>query len=117
MESVLAALSELVVIGYGTTSREDFTGSVSSLRLEDSPVAQMPNMDVLEALKGSIPGLDIGANNTAGRQAGMQIRGQNSIHGTNTPLIVLDGVIYFGALSDINPNDIDRKSTRLNSSH
>src|SRR3546814_2953688 len=63
-------------------------------------------MDVLEALKGSIPGLDIGANNTAGRQAGMQIRGQNSIHGTNTPLIVLDGVIYFGALSDINPNDI-----------
>src|SRR3546814_5996839 len=36
----------------------------------------------------------------------MQIRGQNSIHGTNTPLIVLDGVIYFGALSDINPNDI-----------
>src|SRR3546814_780849 len=106
MESDVAALSEVVVIGYGTTSREDFTGSVSSLRLEDSPVAQMPNMDVLEALKGSIPGLDIGANNTAGRQAGMQIRGQNSIHGTNTPLIVLDGVIYFGALSDINPNDI-----------
>src|SRR3546814_15844975 len=106
MESVLAALSELVVIGYGTTSREDFTGSVSSLRLEDSPVAQMPNMDVLEALKGSIPGLDIGANNTAGRQAGMQIRGQNSNHGNNNTLIGPDGFIYFGALSDRNHHDI-----------
>lgn len=106
MEEDFFGLDEVVVIGYGTTSRQDFTGSVSSLRLEDSPVALMPNINALQALKGSIPGLDIGATNTAGRQPGMQIRGQNSINGTNTPLIVLDGVIYLGSLSDINPNDI-----------
>ena len=36
----------------------------------------------------------------------MEIRGQNSLNGSNDPLIVLDGVIYLGSLSDINPNDI-----------
>jgi len=101
-----AALDEVVVVGYGTVRRQDFTGSVGSLKLEDSPIAQAPNMNVLEALKGSIAGLDIGASNTAGGEPSMQIRGQNSISGTNTPLIVLDGVIFMGSLSDINPSDI-----------
>lgn len=106
LQEDLAALEEVVVVGYGTTSRQDFTGSVSSLKLEDSPVALLPNIDVLQALKGSIPGLNIGASNRAGIQPGMQVRGQNSISGSNVPLIVLDGVIFLGSISDINPNDI-----------
>src|SRR5690606_4950802 len=106
LEADFFGLEEVVVIGYGTTSRQDFTGSVSSLRMEESPVALLPNTNTLEALKGNIPGLDIGATNTAGGQPSMQIRGQNSISGTNDPLIVLDGVIYLGSLNDINPNDI-----------
>lgn len=101
-----AALDEVVVVGYGTVKRQDFTGSVGSLKLEDSPIAQAPNLNVLESLKGSIAGLDIGASNTAGGEPSMQIRGQNSISGSNTPLIVLDGVIFMGSLSDINPSDI-----------
>ena len=36
----------------------------------------------------------------------MQIRGQNSISGSNDPLVVVDGVIFMGSLNDINPNDI-----------
>ncbi|WP_257669715.1 SusC/RagA family TonB-linked outer membrane protein [Parapedobacter tibetensis] len=101
-----ADLDEVVVIGYGTTTRKDLTGAVSSLKLEDSPVALMPNLNVLEALKGSIPGLNIGATNRAGGEPDMQVRGQNSVHGDNNPLIVLDGVIFLGSISDINPNDI-----------
>ncbi|GAA4799301.1 TonB-dependent receptor [Olivibacter ginsenosidimutans] len=101
-----AALDEVVVVGYGTVKRQDFTGSVGSLKLEDSPIAMSPNVNVLESLKGNIAGLNIGASNTAGGEPAMQIRGQNSISGTNTPLIVLDGVIFMGSLSDINPNDI-----------
>ncbi len=100
------ALEEVVVVGYGTTKRKDFTGSVGSLNLENSPIAMAPNINVLEALKGSIAGLNIGAVNAAGGEPGMLIRGQNSINGSNTPLIVLDGVIYMGSLSSINPNDI-----------
>lgn len=99
-------LDEVVVVGYGTTKRKDFTGSVGSMNLENSPVAMAPNLNVLESLKGSISGLNIGATNSAGGQPAMQIRGQNSINGVNSPLIVLDGVIFMGNLSDINPNDI-----------
>ena len=44
----LQALEEVIVIGYGTAKRKDFTGSVSSVKLEDSPVALMSNMNALE---------------------------------------------------------------------
>lgn len=100
------ALDEVIVIGYGTTRRRDFTGSVSSIKLEDSPIAVQSNLNALEAIKGNVPGLDIGATNEAGGTPSMQIRGQKSISGSNDPLIVLDGVIYLGSINDINPNDI-----------
>ncbi len=106
MEEEAIGLAEVVVIGYGTALRRDFTGTVGSLNVENSPVAQLPKFNALESLKGSISGLDIGATNTAGGQPSMLIRGQNSISGSNDPLIVLDGVIFLGSLGDINPNDI-----------
>ena len=106
METESNALSEVIVIGYGTAKRTDFTGSVASVKMENSPIALSPNLNALDALKGSVTGLNIGATNSAGGEPTFQIRGQNSINGSNTPLIVLDGVIYLGSISDINPNDI-----------
>lgn len=102
----LMALDEVVVIGYGTAKRKDFTGSVSSIKLEDSPISLTNNLNALESLKGNISGLDIGATNSAGGTPSMQIRGQKSISGSNDPLIVVDGIIYMGNINDINPNDI-----------
>jgi len=99
-------LNEVVVIGYGTAKRKDFTGAVSSVKMENSPLALLPNLNALEALKGNVPGLSVGAVNSAGGQPSIQIRGQRSISGINDPLILLDGVIYLGSVSDINPNDI-----------
>jgi len=99
-------LDEVIVIGYGTARRQDYSGSVSSVKMEGSAISQLPNLNALESLKGNVAGLSIGATNTAGGQPSMEIRGQNSISGDNNPLIVLDGVIYLGSLSDINPNDI-----------
>lgn len=100
------SLSEVIVVGYGTQRRKDFTGSVSSLKLENSPIALAPNTNALEALKGTTPGLDIGATTKAGQTPGMQIRGQKSINGSNDPLIVLDGIVFLGSLRDIDPNSI-----------
>ena len=101
-----ATLVDVVVIGYGTVKRKDFTGAVSSIKMENSPLALLPNLNPLEALKGNVAGLNIGAVNSAGGQPAVQIRGQRSISGQNDPLILLDGVIYLGSLGDINPNDI-----------
>ncbi len=106
LEEDKLSLDEVIVIGYGTAKRQDFTGSVSSVKMEGSPVSLAPNMNALESLKGNISGLNIGVTNTAGGEPGMLIRGTNSISGTNDPLIILDGVIYMGNVNDINPNDI-----------
>lgn len=106
LEEDTESLDEVIVIGYGTTRRQDFTGSVSSVRQEDSPVALASNLNALESLKGNVAGLDIGATNSAGGEPSMQMRGQKSISGSNDPLIVVDGVIFMGSINDINPNDI-----------
>ncbi|MDR0844133.1 MAG: carboxypeptidase-like regulatory domain-containing protein, partial [Tannerella sp.] len=100
------ALEEVIVIGYGTAKRQDYTGSVGSVKLENSAIANLPNMHALESLKGNIAGMNIGATTSAGGDPSMLIRGKNSISGTNDPLIILDGVIYLGGINDINPNDI-----------
>ncbi|NEW81726.1 MAG: SusC/RagA family TonB-linked outer membrane protein [Mariniphaga sp.] len=106
LEEDKLAIDEVIVIGYGTAKRQDYTGSVSSLKMENSMVSLAPNLNALESLKGNVAGLSIGATNSAGGQPSMDIRGQNSISGSNDPLVVLDGVIYLGSLGDINPNDI-----------
>ncbi|MDR2474475.1 MAG: SusC/RagA family TonB-linked outer membrane protein, partial [Bacteroidales bacterium] len=102
----MQALEEVVVIGYGTVRRQDYTGSVSSVKLENSAIATLPNLHILEALKGNVSGLNVGGISTAGGDADLLIRGQNSINGDNKPLIILDGMIFMGNMTDINPNDI-----------
>lgn len=99
-------LDEVVVIGYGSVKKRDLTGSVASIRLEDSPIATLPNVNALDALKGSLPGFDIGAVTNAGGNPSINIRGQNSISASNSPLIVVDGLIFIGSMNEINPLDI-----------
>ena len=99
-------VDEVIVIGYGTTTKKEFTGSVTQVKMENSPIANQPSLNALEAMKGSVAGLDVGAINTAGGTPSIQIRGVKSISGNNSPLIVLDGVIFMGSLNQINPNDI-----------
>ena len=99
-------LDEIVVVGYGTQKRRDLTGSVGSVKMENSPLALLPNVNVLDALKGSIPGFNVGTVTTAGSNPGISIRGQNSISASTTPLIVLDGAIFLGSFNELNPADI-----------
>jgi TonB-linked SusC/RagA family outer membrane protein len=101
-------LSQVVVIGYGTARRKDLAGAVSTVDVENSPIANIPTTNVLQNLQGKVGGLNIAAQNSPGSTPGILVRGQNSINGSNSPLIVLDGIIFTGSLSDINPNDIAR---------
>jgi len=99
-------LDEVVVIGYGTRAKKDVTGAVSQIK-----VTQLENenpQSVADALRGNIAGLSISQTNSASAKGGgdLLVRGKSSINAGTTPLIVMDGVIYPGQLSDINPNDI-----------
>lgn len=100
------SLDEIIVVGYGTAKRKDITGSVERVNLEDSPIALSSNTSVLQSIRGSAPGVNIGTQNQAGQTPSIMVRGQNSINGDNSPLIVLDGIVFLGSVNDINPNDI-----------
>ncbi|RYY00651.1 MAG: SusC/RagA family TonB-linked outer membrane protein, partial [Gammaproteobacteria bacterium] len=99
-------MNDVVVTGYGTQKRKDLTGAVSSVNLENTPLAILPNVNLLDALKGSMPGFDIGAVTAAGSNPSISIRGQNSIRASNTPLVILDGAVFLGSFNELNPADI-----------
>ena len=97
-------LDELVVIGYGTARKSDLTGAVSSVKAADLE-GQAPR-NVQDLLRSNAPGLNIGMANGAKGVASMSIRGQGTLTASNAPLIVLNNVIYEGALEDINAADV-----------
>ena len=51
-------LNDVVVIGYGTVQRKNFTGSVSTVKVADAPVSQQAMTNPVKTLKGTVTGLD-----------------------------------------------------------
>ncbi|QOD61819.1 SusC/RagA family TonB-linked outer membrane protein [Polaribacter haliotis] len=98
-------LDEIVIVGYGTQKRQEVTGSVAVADLKT--YKDVPVNNILETVKGTVAGLNVGSINSAGAVASLSIRGQNSVGAGNGPLIVLDGVVYNGSLSDVPTNDIE----------
>ncbi|MDR6562285.1 MULTISPECIES: TonB-dependent receptor [unclassified Arcicella] len=98
------ALEEIVVVGYGTQKKKDLTGSIASADLV--AFKESPNVSILQSLKGSLPGLTISQTNRAGDEASINIRGTSTLNGNTSPLIIVDGIIFNGRLSDIAPADV-----------
>lgn len=109
LDSSSTSLDDLVVVAYGTATKESLTGSVAvigSKEIEDRPVTS-----VTSALEGNAPGVQV--NNTVGNPGSapdIRIRGFNSINGSNDPLYVVDGIPYNGSIADLNPADIESMS-------
>ena len=82
---------DVVVIGYGTQSRRDVTGAISSLN--DASFTKGTNADLQSMLQARAPGVVITANNgDIGSEPRIRIRGGTSINASNNPIIVVDGV-------------------------
>ena len=101
----VAALEQVVVIGYGTAKKRDLTGAVSSIN-----AAKLENENptsVQDVLRSNLPGLNVGYSTSAKGGGSLEIRGKNTLNAGSSPLLVLDGAIYYGGLEDINPTDIE----------
>ncbi|SHI32096.1 SusC/RagA family TonB-linked outer membrane protein [Algibacter luteus] len=100
----LAALDEVVVVGYGARKKSDITGSVSSVKSEE--LNAFPVLDAAQALQGRAAGVVVQSNNGGepGAPINIKIRGNTSINASSAPLIVVDG--FVGA-SMPQPNDIE----------
>ncbi len=98
-------LDEVVVVGYGTQKKADLTGAVS--RVDAKQIENRPVTNALSALQGTVPGLVITRSyGQPGKEGGdATIRGYSSVNGSNSPLVLVDGVP--GTLSILNPNDIE----------
>lgn len=101
----IAKLSEVVVVGYGkSVKKEDLTGAVSVVGVKDLEKSPLINVD--QALQGRASGVQLTQNSGApGAGLKIRVRGSNSITGSNSPLVVVDGLIDVD-INSVNPNDI-----------
>lgn len=103
-------IDEVVVVAYGTAKRQSITGSVSVVG--EDQIKDRITTSVTAALEGSAPGIQV--NNTYGEPGSspkIRIRGIGSlVSGAQDPLYVVDGVVFEGDISELNPNDIDNMS-------
>jgi len=99
-------LDEVVMIGYGSVRKEDLTGSVTNVKMQD--IQSAPVLSVDNALQGRIAGADfLSTDGAPGATTTIRIRGTRSISASNEPLFVVDGIIdAIHDLNDINADDI-----------
>ena len=101
----VTALNEVVVTGYGSSSRTKITSSIAKL---DSKILETGmRSNPAQALAGTIAGLRVStATGRPGSLPTIILRGGTNFDGSGSPLIVVDGQVR-GSLSDINPDDIE----------
>ena len=103
-------IDETIVVAYGTATKSSFTGSATMVGADaiESRVAT----NVTTALAGTAPGVQIisSSGDPASSGATIRIRGIGSMSASNAPLYIVDGMPYDGAISEINPNDVESMS-------
>ena len=99
------AIDDVIVVAYGTAKKESFTGSVAVVKSEELEHRKVAN--VTKAIDGLAPGVQAtSGSGQPGSGSTIVIRGFGSINASSTPLYVVDGIPYDGAISAINPDDI-----------
>lgn len=99
-------LKEVVVVAYGTATKQQLTGAVSAIGADD--IAKRPVSSAASALEGAAAGIQVNSTyGSPGSNPTIRIRGFSSINGNQDPLYVVDGVVFGGNITDLNPNDIE----------
>src|SRR5690606_21585429 len=109
----MASLDEVVVVGYGTMRKQDVTGAVSMVDLDN--VKDIPVASIDQKLIGQLPGVKVQSlSGVPGGGMSIEIRGLGSVGAGNQPLSVIDGMPYssdggldLNPLSYLSPADIE----------
>jgi len=113
LEESAESLDEIVIIGYGTTTVKDATGSVAAITSTDFNEGNIVTPASL--ITGRVAGVNVTTDGSPGGGSAIRIRGGSSLSASNDPLIVIDGLPISNdnvdgsrsILSSINPNDIE----------
>lgn len=104
LEEDAVTLSDIVVIGYGTTRKKDLTGSVASITGDQ--IAKIPVTNVAQAMTGRLAGVQITtADGSPDAEISIRVRGGGSVTGDNSPLYIVDG-FPVSSINDVAPTDI-----------
>lgn len=104
MVSNALGLTQVVVVGYGTQSKSEVTGSISSVKGSD--LQNLPVAGASQSLQGRAAGVTVVRNGGAPGDGGsIRVRGTGTVNNAD-PLVVIDGVPS-GGINDVNPNDIE----------
>ena len=103
-------LDDAIVVAFGTTTKEAFTGSAAVVKADD--IQKHVTTNVANTLVGNVAGLQMkGASGAPGAGAGsMNIRGIASLYAGTDPLIIVDGAPNSASLSNIPTSDIESVS-------
>tara|TARA_R110001583_G_scaffold61034_4_gene180900 strand:+ start:1279 stop:4272 length:2994 start_codon:yes stop_codon:yes gene_type:complete len=89
------SLDEVVIIGYGSTTKKDATGAVEAISAKD--LTSVSSSNPAEALRGKIAGVQVSqTNGEPGGGINIRVRGNSSVRAGNEPLIVVDGIPLAG---------------------
>jgi TonB-linked SusC/RagA family outer membrane protein len=94
---------QVVVIGYGTASKRDLTGSIAKVSAKE--IENKPAANPLNLLQGKVAGLSVVASGRVGSEPDVRIRGTNSINGVK-PVYIVDGILNDN-INFLNPADIE----------
>ena len=98
-------LEEVVVVGYGTVSKKDLTGAVTSIKAKD--IAAVPVTSASEALTGKMAGVNVTTTEgSPDADVKIRVRGGGSLSQDNSPLYIVDG-FPVASISDIAPSEIE----------
>ena len=106
LEADTEMLSETIVVAFGKSTKEAFTGSAKVLGDEKLSLSQVAS--ATNALAGQVAGVQLVSSNGApGSTSTIRVRGISSINAGKDPLIVVDGVPFDGDMNNIAPSDIE----------
>jgi TonB-linked SusC/RagA family outer membrane protein len=98
-------LEEVVIVAYGTTTKEAFTGSASVVSSKDLELRTVTSP--IAAIEGKATGVQfLSASGQPGSSPDIVIRGVGTLNGATSPLYIVDGIQFEGSLSSINQDDI-----------
>ena len=93
-------LEEVVVVAFGTQSKQSIVGSVAVI--SESDIQAQPATTITQAIQGSVPGINVvNTGGVPGTNPTIRIRGVGSINASAAPLIIVDGAPFNGNLNSI----------------
>ena len=100
------ALEETIVVAFGTSTKESFTGSATVVKADD--ISKVQSSDATRALEGVVAGVQMTTSSgSLDSKPSIIIRGISSISAGSSPLYIVDGVPYSGDMNNINSADIE----------